>query len=665
MNLNRLGIFSKLTLCFFAFFVGNIFAQDTQVEMEDMLEKTNIDGISKIYVIVSPLSGFPEMQSYQSLNYATEIRRMEDNRVEIVNTLADRMPTPEDAFPMKDIPASLDKRYLSPSPKIESEDPRIHQLAREITSKLSQPTAKEVVFEVLRWNRGHLMWGNPNEVPSALESLDNQTVNCIGFTHLPAAILRHLGIPARTVRTFIARPDQNRLIPHYLLEVYYPSLGGWVTYEPQGPGMPFVENIVLYTHHDWDIEGQRTFRGLARDMNITVSGGVDASIPNPDLSPPKLLSLEFSPSHFDRDQGQDHVLVTLQAQDLESGVDEIRIDMQAPDFSGPGKSLFFHLREGDAFEGTYTAQLGWNMQTGNYAREYRVSRMRMSDKLGNVREYQARHLEEKGFPTGITMETWAALDDAPPEPVYISPFFPERVPAAPNGLHYTFFYTVSKTATKAQGGISTTTDFIHKDGVQVRASSSGSFRTGDYFIGFHFPQYVPPHHPYGKYQMNSYYLRGPNDRQFNILPRNFDKELMDYSFELVKDVPMYTGPVKIESIIIISQEEGYFSNNQDVILIETSGAISPLNDRPQDNDPSFRMFFETLDGKKITNRRSVCRRRFGSHHLLFNPNGPRDTPVRLERIELDDKEGNTHIFYMKDLKDKILDPIPEYMIVND
>ncbi|WP_009032826.1 transglutaminase-like domain-containing protein [Indibacter alkaliphilus] len=664
MSFKKADILNLLALYVFLSLTGNLCAQDTQVEMEDMLEKADIDGLSKIFVIVSPLSGFPEMQSYQSLNYATEIRKIEDGRVEIINTLANQMPNPKDAFPLRNIPNSLDKRYLSPSPKIESKDPRIQSLAEEILTRLDDPNTKDVVYEVLRWNRGHLFWGNPNEVPSAIESFENQTVNCIGFTHLPAAILRHLGIPARTVRTFIARPDQNRLIPHYLLEVYFPSLEGWITYEPQGPGMPFIENIVLYTHHDWDVEGQKIFRPLSRDMNITVSGGVDASIPNPDLSPPELISLDFSPSHFDRDQGHEQVLVTLNARDLESGVDEIRIDMQAPDFSGPGKSLFFHLKDGDEFEGTFTAQLGWNMQTANHAREYRVSRMRMSDNLGNVREYQAKHLEEKGFPTGVTLETWTALDDAPPEPVYISPFFPERVPAAPNGLHYTFFYTVSKTSSNAEGGISTTTDFVHNEGVQVRASSTGSFRSGQYFIGFHYPQYVPPHHPYGKYQMNSYYLRGPNDRQFNILPRNFNQELMNYSFELVKDVPMYSGPVEIESIIIFSQKDGQLSSNQDMVLIQTSGAISPLNEKPQETDQSFRMFFETMDGKKVNNRRSVCSRRFGSHHLLFRSNGPRDTPVRIERIELDDKEGNTHVFYMKDLQNKILKTIPEYMVLD-
>lgn len=664
MTLSKARLFLFFCICMVlqAPMVG--MAQDTQVEMEDMLEKNSIEGISKIFVIVSPLTSVPEIQPYKSLNFATEVRKIEADRVEIVNTLASEMPQPIDPFPLSGIPASLDSRYLKPSPKIESQDPRIASLAEEITSKLSNPSTKDVVVEVLRWNRGHLTWGNPNEVPSALESLDNQTVNCIGFTHLPAAILRHLGIPARTVRTFIARPDQNRLIPHYLLEVFYPSLGGWITYEPQGPGMPFVENIVLYTHHDWDIEGQRTFRPLARDMNITVSGGVDASIPNPDLSPPELISLDFSPSHFDRNQGHESVMVTLKARDLESGVDEIRIDMQAPDFSGPGKSLFFHLKDGDEFEGTFTAQLGWNMQTANHAREYRVTRMRLSDKLGNVREYQDRHLEEKGLPTGISMETWKALDDAPPEPVYISPFFPERIPSAPNGIHHTFFYTVSKTSSQAQGRINTTCDFVHKDGMRVRAISTSNLKSGEYHIEFHFLQYVPPHHPLGRYHMNALYLRGPNDRQFNILPQNFDREIMDYSFELVKDKPMYSGEVDIASIIIFSEVEGQLNTNQDMIMIETSGAIEPLNDKPQENNPSFRIFYETLDGKKISNRRSVCSRRFGSHHLFFRSNGPRDTPVRIERIELDDKDGRTHTFFRKDFEGKILKTIPEYMVIN-
>lgn len=635
-------------------------AQDTQVEMDDVLERNAIEGISKVYVIVSPL-GLPPFENYQSLNFATEIRKLEEGRVEIVNTLADRMPMPVDPFPLPQIPTSLDRRYLESSPKIESEDPRIARVAREIIAGLDDPTTKEVVFEVLRWNRAHLFWGNPNEVPSAVESLEHQTVNCIGFTHLPAAILRHLGIPARTVRTFIARPDQNRLIPHYLLEVYYPSLGGWVTYEPQGPGMPFVENIVLYTHHDWDVQGQRTFRGLARDMNITVSGGVDARIENADLSPPELLDIDFSPSHFDPAQGHRQVSVRLRARDIGTGVETIWMDMQSPTFAGPRMSLHFTLAEGDAHEGIFTAQLGWDLEIENYSKAYRITRMQMADSLGNVREYQARHLEEMGMPTGVTMAYWEAVDRHPPEPVYISPFFPERVTAAPDGFYYVCNYTVSKTASQASGGTSFSADYVHADGTRTRLGGLGIMRVGEYRVSVNTLRYPAAHFPAGTYQMNSLYLRGPNNISYSIMPQNFDQEALNYHFELVADEPDYSGPVDIESIILIAPEGDFFVGNQGVILIETSGAIAPPGDGEGESIRHFRMFFETLDGKKITNRRSVCRSRFGSHHLRFGPNGPRDTPVRIERIELDDKDGKTHTFYWRDVKDKVRDFIPAYM----
>ncbi|PRY86237.1 transglutaminase superfamily protein [Mongoliibacter ruber] len=663
MNSNRLVIFGGLILLFSVCNIGGISAQDTEVEMEDILEKNEIEGISRLFLIHSPL-GLPEMQSYKSLNFSTEIKIVEEYRAEIVNTLADKMPSPQDPFPLEEIPGTLDQRYLNPSPKIESENPRISALAQEILSKLDQPNAKEVVFEVLRWNRSHLIWGNPNDVPSAIESLDTRTVNCIGFTHLPAAILRQLGIPARTVRTFIARPDQNRLIPHYLLEVYYPSLDGWITYEPQGPGMPFIENIVLYTHYDWDIEGQRNFRWLARDLNKTVLGGIDPSIENPDLSPPELLDIAFDPPHFDPKEGHKNVQVTIIAKDENTGIEEIRMDMQSPNYAGPGKTLLFSLDKGNAKEGVFKAPLGWNLQTENIANEYRVTRLRMTDSLGNIREYQLRNLEDMDLATGVTLARWPAVDKFMPEPVYISPFFPERVPAAPDGLHYTFFYAVSKTQSEASGGISTIMDFVHQDGVQVRANGLGNFRVGDYYFAFNTLQYVPPHHPYGRYQMNSLYLRGPNNLSYNILPRNFNQEIMDYGFELVKDVPLYSGPVQIESILMITDEEDYFTSNRGVILIEASGGIKPLNDKPRDTEPAFRVFFETLDGEKLGTRRSICNRRFGSHHLLFRPNGPRDTPVRVERIELDDKEGNTKVFYRKDFQDKILKTIPEYITLD-
>lgn len=638
-------------------------AQDTQVEMEDVLEQHAIEGTSKIYVIASPL-GLPPFEDYQSLNFATEIRKLEEDRVEIVNTLAERMPMPVDPYPLPQIPTSLDRRYLAPSPKIESEDPRIAKLAKDIMSKLDGPSTKEVVFEVLRWNRGHLFWGNPNEVPSAVESLEGKTVNCIGFTHLPAAILRHLGIPARTVRTFIARPDQNRLIPHYLLEVYYPSLDGWITYEPQGPGMPFVENIVLYTHHDWDVQGQRTFRGLAQDMNITVSGGVDARMENADLSPPELLDIEFSPSHFDPAQGHKHVSVRLRARDIDTGVETIWMDMQSPTFAGPRMSLHFTLAEGDAHEGIFTAQLGWDLDIDNHSSAYHMTRMRMADSLGNVREYQARHLEEMGMNTGVTMASWEAVDRHPPEPVYISPFFPEKVPASPDGFYHVFNYTVAKTASAVEGGISFTADLEHADGTRTRLNGLGNRYVGEYSVSFNTLRYPAAHFPKGIYQMTALYLRGPNNISFNILPRNFDQKALNYSFELGAEAPGYEGPVAIESIRIIAPEQDSFTGNEGVILIETSGAIAPPDAGEGEGNRPFRIFYETLDGKKI-NRRSVSKNRFGSHYLLFNPNGLRDTPVRIERIELDDKHGKTHTFYWRDVEDKVLDFIPEYMVLPD
>jgi transglutaminase-like putative cysteine protease len=212
-----------------------------------------------------------DFSSHHSSNYRVEVERINERTVVFRTGVAQIMPRPTDAYPYPELGQEL-ATYLRPTRYIESTDPRLVALADAILDTAQIATAHDLVLRVLRWNRGHLSWGNPAELPSATDAFETRSVNCIGFAHLPAALLRHLGIPTRTVRTFMAAPEANRLVPHYLLEVYYPSLGNWVTFDPQ-TGPPSPSNIALYTHHDWDFEGQRRTRPLVSDPTVRVWSG--------------------------------------------------------------------------------------------------------------------------------------------------------------------------------------------------------------------------------------------------------------------------------------------------------------------------------------------------------------------------------------------------------
>lgn len=124
---------------------------------------------------------------------------------------------------------------------------------------------------VLRWNRQHLTYGEPSAIHTALEAFDVRVANCIGFAHLPAALLRNLGIPARVVRTFMVHGPH--LTRHYLLEVYYPEDDQWLTFEPQTVSQPAGTNLFLYADADWNQDVHRITRAFSVDTRTHVLAG--------------------------------------------------------------------------------------------------------------------------------------------------------------------------------------------------------------------------------------------------------------------------------------------------------------------------------------------------------------------------------------------------------
>lgn len=88
------------------------------------------------------------------------------------------------------------RMYLSPSPKIESRNPKIRKLAKEIGVDEKQAWKKvEVIYD---WVREKVKYEN-GPLKGALAALKDGTGDCEELTSLFIAICRAAGIPARTV----------------------------------------------------------------------------------------------------------------------------------------------------------------------------------------------------------------------------------------------------------------------------------------------------------------------------------------------------------------------------------------------------------------------------------------------------------------------------------
>jgi len=229
----------------------------------DHSAKTEVPWVKHHYVI-EHTDSLIDFAGHSSLNYRLNVERESRSVVHFNIEVRSTFPKPEDPFPLTVVSDEL-QPYLNPSRYINSDHQKIKHIADSIHNAAPVHSQYDLVWRVIQYTAAHLSWGNPSDLPSAMDALEQRVVNCIGYTHLPAAILRHLGIPARTVRTFLGL----RLTPHYLLEVYYPSEDDWITYDPQS-GVPNPANIALYVHHDWDFEGQRRTRPLVTDPNIKV-----------------------------------------------------------------------------------------------------------------------------------------------------------------------------------------------------------------------------------------------------------------------------------------------------------------------------------------------------------------------------------------------------------
>lgn len=144
-------------------------------------------------------------------------------------------------FPLDNIP-SQEKMFLAPTALVQSDNPEIISIARQLTANAR--TENEAVNAILNWISDNVKYiYNPPQY-DAIYTLKTGTGNCQNFAHLSMALLRASGIPSRIVggislkRQWKVPVESGYLVQdqgqggHAWMEIYFSDLG-WLSYDPQ------------------------------------------------------------------------------------------------------------------------------------------------------------------------------------------------------------------------------------------------------------------------------------------------------------------------------------------------------------------------------------------------------------------------------------------------
>lgn len=115
-------------------------------------------------------------------------------------------------------------KYLQPEPYIESNDPQIMAVAKQIKGS----TQEEILQNIYEYVQKHVTYKIIPYNLGAKKTLQQKVGKCTEFSTLMTALCRAKKIPARIVMGNIARADNTK---HNWVEVYLDKYG-WVTYDP-------------------------------------------------------------------------------------------------------------------------------------------------------------------------------------------------------------------------------------------------------------------------------------------------------------------------------------------------------------------------------------------------------------------------------------------------
>ncbi len=191
-----------------------------------------------IYDVVNP-RGVAFIPNYANESFEQKVTDLDEfsKRVQVTSKmgpLKTRVP-----FPIAPgvIPASV-SQYLLPERDRQSRDPRIVELAKEITR--GSRYAHEAANAILSWIADNLTFDSSITVPTdAISALNYKKAYCVGYSNLAVTLLRAAGIPARIAHGYLPPGYEwgfskdywgvkvNDGGFHAYLELYYPDTG-WV-----------------------------------------------------------------------------------------------------------------------------------------------------------------------------------------------------------------------------------------------------------------------------------------------------------------------------------------------------------------------------------------------------------------------------------------------------
>ncbi|MDZ7343845.1 MAG: transglutaminase domain-containing protein [candidate division KSB1 bacterium] len=144
-------------------------------------------------------------------------------------------------FPLGNVDPSV-KEYLLSTAQVPAEDPRLRAKAAELTQGVK--TEFDAVQRILSWVIDHTTYVLTPPKYDAMYTFETGKGNCQNYSHLAAALMRAVGIPARIVngvtlkRAYDATTEYGKLTfgmaqgRHSWIDVYFPDLG-WVPFDPQ------------------------------------------------------------------------------------------------------------------------------------------------------------------------------------------------------------------------------------------------------------------------------------------------------------------------------------------------------------------------------------------------------------------------------------------------
>ena len=173
-------------------------------------------------------------------------------------------------FPLNNLPKDVE-RYLKSTEQVPAKNDQIIAKARALTE--GSKTEFDAVQKVLTWVIDHMKYVLLPESYDAMYSFKTGKGNCQNYSHLTAALLRAVGIPARIVNgvtlkqpydvkvtggVLTMRRAQGRLS---WIEVFFPDLG-WVPFDPQQTQL-YVSNRFIRVEVGLD-NNETKYDGLIR-----------------------------------------------------------------------------------------------------------------------------------------------------------------------------------------------------------------------------------------------------------------------------------------------------------------------------------------------------------------------------------------------------------------